>query len=219
MTGFLYKDLLLMRRQITYIVTLILIYTALSAVGVMPASILGGVVVIMGIVFPMNAFSGDDQAHWDKFAAAVPEGRRRAVAGRYLFVLLLILGTSALVAALLLLLRLTGLLEESLAELLLPVPACAAAVLILDGVLLPLIYKFGMEKSRILSVIMFLVVFFGCMGIGALAGRGSGSGPLGLPDNIDALVIPLLLILAAAAVVIFVVSYRISLGIYCRKEF
>ena len=219
MTGFLYKDLLLMRRQITYIVTLILVYTAFSAGGIMPASILGGVVVIMGLLYPINAFSLDDQARWDKFAAAAPDGRRRAVAGRYLFVLLLILGTSALVAALLLLLRLTGLLEESLAELLLPVPACAAAVLILDGVLLPLIYKFGMEKSRILSVIMFLVVFFGCMGIGALAGRGSGSGPLGLPDNIDALVVPLICILLAVSAVIFALSYRVSLGIYRRKEF
>lgn len=219
MTGFLYKDLLLMRRQITYIVTLILIYTALSAVGVMPASILGGVVVIMGIVFPMNAFSGDDQAHWDKFAAAVPEGRRKAVAGRYLFVLLLILGTSVLVTALLLLLRVTGLLEEPLAELLLPVPACAAIALIMDGVLLPVVYKFGMEKYRILSIIIFLVIFFGCMGLGKLASLGSGSGLLSLPDNIDALVFPLLLILAVAAVVIFVVSYRISLGIYRRKEF
>ena len=81
MIGFLYKDLLLMRRQISYIATLILLYTALCAAGVMPASILSGVVVIMGLIFPMNAFSMDDQAHWDKFAAVVPDGLRRAVAG------------------------------------------------------------------------------------------------------------------------------------------
>ena len=219
MIGFLYKDLLLMRRQISYIATLILLYTALCAAGVMPASILSGVVVIMGLIFPMNAFSMDDQAHWDKFAAAVPDGRRRAVAGRYLFVLLLTLGTAVLAAALLFLLRAAGLLEEPLAELLLPVPVCAAVSLILDGVLLPLIYKFGMEKSRFLSVIVFLIIFFGCVGLGFLASQGGGSGAPDLPGSIAVLVLPLLLVLPAIAAVIFAVSYRVSLGIYRRKEF
>ena len=207
MMGFVYKDFFLLRRQISYLAILFLLYTVLSAAGVFGSYILPAIVVIMGMVFPMSSFSYDEQARWDKFAAATPVGRKGVVAGRYLFALLLILISSAIVAALQLLLSLSGLVEQPISELLLPVLACAVVALLMDAIFLPLLFRFGAEKARILGMILFVVIFAGCAGAGFLAGGAQQSPSL----SVHALA-------AAAATAAFWTSYCLSQRIYAKKE-
>ncbi len=213
MMGFVYKDFFLLRRQISYIAILFLLYTVLSAAGVFGSYILPAIVVIMGMVFPMSSFSYDEQARWDKFAAATPVGRKGVVAGRYLFALLLILISSAIVAALQLLLSLSGLVEQPISELLLPVLACAVAALLMDAIFLPLLFRFGAEKARILGMILFVVIFAGCAGAGFLAGGAQQSPSL----SVHALLLAIA-VAAAAAVAALWTSYYLSQRIYAKKE-
>lgn len=213
MMGFVYKDFFLLRRQISYLAILFLLYTVLSAAGVFGSYILPAIVVIMGMVFPMSSFSYDEQARWDKFAAATPVGRKGVVAGRYLFALLLILISSAIVAALQLLLSLSGLVEQPISELLLPVLACAVAALLMDAIFLPLLFRFGAEKARILGMILFVVIFAGCAGAGFLAGGAQQSPSL----SVQALLLAIA-VAAAAAVAALWVSYCFSQRIYAKKE-
>ncbi|WP_186565211.1 ABC-2 transporter permease [Lawsonibacter celer] len=212
MIGFVYKDFLLQRKQLTYVLVLCVVYSVLSLTGTLSPSILSGMVMVLGMVLPMSAFSYDDLARWDKFAASTPAGRRGIVAGRYLFTLLLLLLSAALVAVLLLLFRLLGLVEEPLAELLLPVPICAAMGLVVNAIILPLLYQFGVEKARLVSMILFAAIFGGIVGLGFLAKS------VQLPALSDGGVLLAALVLILVAAALFALSHRVSQGIFARKE-
>ena len=213
MLGFIYKDFLVMRKQLLYILFLMCLYTVLAVLGIFSPSILAGIVVILGAIYSVNAFSYDEQARWNKFAAATPAGRRGVVAGRYLFTLLLLVVTAVFVCVVLALLWLLRLTEESPVELLLPVPVCLGIGLLMNTIMLPLIYKFGVEKARYLSMVVFIAVFGACVGLGFLT---SGSGLLADISDRTFMIVYLCFLLAAA--ILFWISYQISLHIFSRKE-
>ena len=90
--------------------------------------------------------------------------------------------------------------------------------LLLDGVILPVIYKFGSEKSRVIGMIIF-VTFFGGMALLSWLSEKGGLDPSALGGILTDLP-PAVLVLAPAAIalLLFWLSYRISVGIYGRKE-
>ena len=100
----------------------------------------------------------------------------------------------------------------------LPHPHGALSVLLgnryaLPFLLLPLLFRFGAEKSRTISMIFFIVIFGGCMLLGKLAQQQGGlpRPPAWLANALPAL-------LAILAVGTFVLSYWIAQGIYEKKE-
>lgn len=212
MMGFVYKDFCLMRKQLLYMAFLMILYTVLTGIGAFAPSILSAIVIVFGLIYPMNAFAYDEQARWDKFAVSTPAGRRGVVAGRYLFSLLLMVISAAATAVLLGAISLLPATDEPLFELLFPVLACTAIALVMDAVILPILFKFGPEKARILSIIVFAIIFFGCMGLGALASKGR---LVAISDQAFTLAVAPL---AVAAVILYLLSYRLSLRIYAKKE-
>ena len=76
MAGLLYKDWLLLRRQLWYYALLLGLYLALTAAGVLDASFLCGLAVLYGTLLPTTCFSYDEAVHWERYAAATPAGRR-----------------------------------------------------------------------------------------------------------------------------------------------
>ena len=217
MMGFVYKDVLILRKQLTYYLVFLVIYGALSALGALPYSVLAGLVVLIPLIVPMSCFSYDDLAHWDKFAAATPAGRRGVVTGRYVFFLLTLAASAVVVIAMLLLLGAAGLIElTDWWEPVLVVLTCASVTMILDGIAFPILFKFGAEKARTISLVLFAAIFGGCMLIGFLSVGPSGE--VGLPGWLDILLtwLPLLAVLLGVAVL--AVSYVLSLRIYTRKE-
>ena len=108
MFGFVCKDFLVGRKNILYYFGFLVIYGVLSAMGVFPYSVLAGLVALVGLMLPMSSFAYDDQARWEKFAAATPAGRRGVVGGKYLFALLCTAGASVLVGAILTVMALLG---------------------------------------------------------------------------------------------------------------
>ena len=101
-------------------------------------------------------------------------------------------------------------LRENIMILLLILPA----ILIFDSVVLPLQFKFGSEKGRIVLLCCFIIVFF--MGYAL-------NQALDLGDRMNLLIQYhpnlLCLALAAAAVLTTVVSYAASVAVMKRKEF
>ena len=87
MAGLLYKDWLLLRRQLWYYALLLGLYLALTAAGVLDASFLCGLAVLYGTLLPTTCFSYDEAVHWERYAAATPAGRRGTVDGKYLLAL------------------------------------------------------------------------------------------------------------------------------------
>ncbi|HIR84781.1 MAG TPA: ABC-2 transporter permease [Candidatus Galloscillospira excrementavium] len=214
MIGMVCKDILVLRKQMLYYLFFIAVYTVLVVAGVFPPSILPAVMVIIGMLLPMSSFGFDDQAHWEKFAAATPAGRRDIVAGKYLFALLSVGVTALLVLALMAALAVLGLAEFAAAETLFSMLVCIALSLIFNAITLPVLLKFGAEKSRIISIVIFVAVFGGVMLLGQLADSAGVELTLG-PWLVNALP----MVLAMVCVGALVISYFVALGIYQRKEF
>ena len=210
MRGLICKDFFVMKKQLGYYLAFFVVYGVLAVTGVFPASILSALVAVIAMMVPMSSIAYDDQAHWGRYAAATPAG---VVAAKYLFTLLVLAACAVLVAVLAAILSLTGLLTEPLADLLAAVGACMGVAMVMDAILLPLLFRFGAEKSRTISMIFFIVIFGGCMLLGKLAQQQGGlpRPPAWLANALPAL-------LAILAVGTFVLSYWIAQGIYEKKE-
>ena len=212
MIGMVCKDILVLRKQMLYYLFFIAVYTVLVVAGVFPPSILPAVMVIIGMLLPMSSFGFDDQAHWEKFAAATPAGRRDIVAGKYLFALLSVGVTALLVLALMAALAVLGLAECAAAETLFSMLVCIALSLIFNAITLPVLLKFGAEKSRLISILLFVAIFGGILLLGQFAGALEN---IVLPAWFF-LALPGLLVLLAIGG--YVISYFIACGIFEKKE-
>ena len=148
MYALIYKDFLLLKKQLLYVLVLAVFYTVIAVSGFLSASILPGMVVLFATMLPITSFSYDEQARWGQYAAATPAGRRGVVAAKYLFSLLLLLLGLLLVSALITLLVGLGLLREPLPTALYAVLCCGSVALGIDAVLLPVLLKHGAEKGR-----------------------------------------------------------------------
>ena len=215
MTGLIYKDFLALKGHLSTYVVFFVIYGGLCIARVFSPSVLAGMVVLISIITPMTTVTSDDISRWNRFAVASPACRRGVVAGKYLFTLLMVLLSAVLVAVLLVVLALAGGLGDgSLAEYLLATLACGGIALLLNGVTLPLLLKFGAEKARMVSMALFLVVFGGT----ALAGLAVDSG-FAFPAPPAWVVAAIPGLLAILSVGGFVLSYFIAQAVYAKKEF
>ena len=215
MTGLIYKDFLALKGHLSTYVVFFVIYGGLCIAGVFSPSVLAGMVVLISIITPMTTVTSDDISRWNRFAVASPACRRGVVAGKYLFTLLMVLLSAAVVAVLLGLLSLSGGLgEEPLPEMLLATLACGGIALLMNGVTLPLLLKFGAEKARLVSMALFLLVFGGI----ALLGLAMDNGFVlpALPAWLAAALPGLLAIVSVGG---FALSYCISQAVYAKKEF
>ena len=215
MTGLIYKDFLALRGHLATYLVFFLVYGGLCLAGAFPSSVLCAMVVLISLITPMSTVAADDMSRWNRFAVATPACRRGVVAGKYLFTLLMVLLSAVLVAVLLVVLALAGGLGDgSLAEYLLATLACGGIALLLNGVTLPLLLKFGAEKARMVSMALFLVVFGGT----ALAGLAVDSG-FAFPAPPAWVVAAIPGLLAILSVGGFVLSYFIAQAVYAKKEF
>ena len=212
MRGMIYKDFLVQRKQLGYYGVFFLVYTLLAVTDVMPPAIMYTMTVLIGMMVPMASFSYDDLARWNKYAAATPAGRRGIVAGKYVFSLLSVLAAAVLsallLAALVLLKPALGPLDEGLIGLLI----CVLITMVIDAVMLPVLVKFGAEKSRLISILLFVAIFGGILLLEQFAGALEN---IVLPAWFF-LALPGLLVLLAIGG--YVISYFIACGIFEKKE-
>ena len=78
---------------------------------------------------------------------------------------------------------------------------------------MPLLYRFGPDKARIMIIIVYLFVFLGVIGFFMIL-------PEGTVENLDTkfyLLLPVILLVVLAAALCL--SYRISLAIHQKQEF
>lgn len=210
MSGLIWKDLMVLRKTLKTYGLFFLFYFLMAAVGLFNISFVTAVLQLIVIMLPMSAFAYDEQAKWDRYAIALPLGRRRVVAARYLFTLLMVLIAAAFSLLTCTVISITGngLFLETLAAVL---TTLGLGLLVAD-LLLPLNYKLGPERSRpYLYAIVFLPVI-------ALVGAAQ----LGWLDWLDQVpesyVISLFALAALLPLLGFPVSWLVSCRIMERKE-
>ncbi|MGN8874497.1 ABC-2 transporter permease [Pseudoflavonifractor sp. HCP28S3_F10] len=211
MNGLLKKEFFVLRKQLRTWTMLFVLYAAIAVTGVWGPYILTTLVTVMTLMTPLSAFGYDQSTGWETFVATLPGGREKAVGARYLFCLLVDLAAAALALGLTLLLGLLGFADVALDEAAASTLSCAAVALLMIAVALPLCYKLGVEKARVVYMAVFLAAFGGGLAlVNLLSGRIAL--PAWLGYALLAAVVPVL------AVVMYL-SYRTSVSILREKEY
>lgn len=200
MRASLYKDACVLLRQAKIFFVIIVLFA------VMGGTTWAAFATWYAALLPITALAYDERARWDFYAAGLPYTRRDLVLGKYVLSWL-----SIAAAAVLSLLgqAVVGLVRGGgdLAELVAAMPLIVVTPLLLTAVLLPVLFRYGVERGRMLfygMIAAFAAVAF------LLFRDGAG------PAAGDAL--PLTAILLVAAVVGTAVSVRCSIRVYTPKR-
>ncbi|WP_018753019.1 ABC-2 transporter permease [Paenibacillus sanguinis] len=117
----------------------------------------------------MTTFSFDDHSKWTRYAMIMPVSRKDLVASKFI-VLLVFSGIGSVVG--LLIGTVGGMITSKLTfnltsmyELLVLALTAWVVAMIFGGVSIPLVFKFGAEKARLLLLISFLIPAAICLGI------------------------------------------------------
>ena len=173
--------------------------------------------LIIGLSLTMSGFSTDEYYHWEVYACALPVDRKEIVAAKYATILLLAVFLSAVSAIF------VGISAVMVKE---PVwdyvPVAGIHLLLLpfiSALVYPVIYKYGIEKARMLYILFFLIPFLAVMALQEIMEKRE------MPKLIQ-MILELpnrnqILILGAVAITLLVltISYKISVKIYEKKEF
>ena len=185
MKALLLKDFYVLWKQMKAFLVLILLFSAL------PGSYNAIFAVTYAAMLPYSCVAYDERSKWDQLAAMMPYSNRDLVLSRY--ILGWIAGAGACLLSLLLQEGFTLILHQDVY----PDTLIASFFVCLStlAITLPLIFRFGVERGRL---IMFLIIFLVCGSAGALSGiADSLSGTLPAPVW---LIVPLSLVLTALSI-------------------
>ena len=215
MKGLILKDFLNLKKYIRTLFGIIALY-AVIFIPQGNANFLEGMVVILCAMAVVTSIGYDDLAKWDKYALTMPITRKDVVMSKYIFTIIFIIIGSIL--SLLISIVASTILNNLDIELLLEIDAISIALGILfTGILIPLIYKFGIERSRIIIIGIFAIpTIVSFAGVSILNYFGV---PKPSEAFIERIVIILPYIIPEIAILILVISYFITLNIYNKKDF
>lgn len=214
MKGLLVKELLNMRLYVKTMAILIVFFLVLGMMQKSTAtlmSLLTFIPMLLVLITAVNSIAMDDATKWNCFAASMPLQRRDIVKSKYLYLILMtiILDLAAL------LIGFCFNLAFPTAEFWYSVLGLAGGtciVLIMLSISMPLLYKFGAEKSRLL---IMAVVMVPSLLIGILPSV------IELPDWSA---IPwedntwMFVLLPIAVLILYLFSYMLSVRIFNKKD-
>lgn len=216
MKGLLLKDWYQVRTSmktmyLTVAFVLVILVFSTSNAYVFPVSYAA---VFLGIL-PVNLLTYDQSVGWVEYGRTLPVSKKTLVAEKYLIGLFcaaaaVVIGGLFFITVISLR---TGTTPDKDALSLLAGSVCA--ILLINGISLPLLYRFGAEKARMIYVLTFA-------GLGALLGgggavmdelqqNGPGSGPLPVP-------LWLVAVLLLAVLALYAVSWRVSVAWYGKYK-
>lgn len=206
MKGLILKDLLNLKSSFKMLGVMILFFAV--AFLSQRNGVVFGIIIMMFAMMVVTTISCDDLAKWDAYALTMPVTRKEIVLSKYLVMALL----NTLGAVLSVIVGIVGsfFIKQSFdQEILVIVGLVYLIAFIFGSLIIPLIYKFGTEKARLMLFLCALL-------------------PTALMLLLEQLNVPLpttgnpwiyLFLLIGFAVAGVVLSYLISLKIYHKKEF
>lgn len=203
MIGLFIKDLLNLKSQLRFILLLLGVY-GLIAITNDNSAMLGAIIAIMGVMIPTTALSYDEKAKWDKYALSMPLSRTDLILSKYLLGIAFSLVGFILNFLISLWIGFTSYKESLILSMLL----LSAGLFFLSFVLPPM-FKFGVEKGRI---VMMLLIFSPTLFLLILKNMN-----VKLPSA--DLIEKFWYILPVLSLFVLLVSMAISVKIYSRKEF
>ena len=204
MIGLILKDLFTLTRQALMYIVFIAVFS------LMPGYNMASFAVMMACMMPMTALAYDERSHWDRLAASMPYTTAQLVLSKYLMGLILMLCSVALGLIALPLQRLVNP-DVSLQELMSVSLGALGAGMLIQGVLLPVMFRFGTEKARLFMLVLMGAVFAGIAALGQ-AQDALRSFMEGMNGGAVAAV------LAGLAATVYLVSMPLSIRAYRRRN-
>ena len=216
MKGLILKDIYSIRiTQKTYV--LLFLFLCVFSYLMKSQGYVGTMCIVVFATVVLSLFNADQYYHWDTYAAALPLGKRIIVRARYMLIIVMTLGLAVFTAIM------TGataaLLGMSVSEQVISSVSMCMIIPIFSGIIIPVIYKLGVEKGRVIFMMLFLIPFLVLTLLKDLI-RGTAVEKLlvNLQQNPNGQVI-IAGILLAVSILVLAVSYMISIRIYSNKEF
>lgn len=210
MTGLIKKDLFLMKSNLKLILIIFVVFT-ISSINQESNNLYFMPALVSTMLF-MSTFSYDEYNKWNTYATALPSGREKIVIAKYLVTLLLNIVVFIITIVLSLI---VGKIEGNLnvEEVFQTIAGILVATIIIQSIIYPLIYKFGVEKGRIW-------LFVGIFGISTILGIlitkvnfTLSPAIINFFNDYYLLLIPLFIFICLS------ISYNVSKNIYLKKEF
>lgn len=210
MLGLIKKDFLMLKGNFKTWLILLFVYIVMAFQESMSLAFL---LPFMCVVTMLSTFSYDSYNKWDAYVCSLPDGRKNSVGAKYIATILLILVTVLITTILTIIIgyyRTKTINIESMGE---TIMGAIFATTLLQSIMYPAIYKFGVEKARI----AIFIVVFGFALIGGVLSKyidfESIIQGLAFLENYMMIIIPIII------VVMLYISYKISEAIYNRKEY
>ena len=217
MKGLVLKDLLDLKNYIRqYVLTIV--FFGVIGFAIENVSYAQALCTLYLCMLPVTAFSLDERSGWERYALTLPVRRRDLVTAKYIIVLI------AMAASFLLDLILTTAILARSGQAAsgqawiasgLTLYAIMTYTLIFCGLLLPITFKLGSERARMVIILIVLLPIAASFTLGTFVDLEDLAGTV----FSMATSICVLAGIFAAAVLFFGMSYKISCGIYDKKEF
>jgi ABC-2 type transport system permease protein len=211
MKGLIIKDLIALKKQVKIFLILAAFYIVFSIV-TKNTGMFGAMVILLCVMMPITTMSFDEHYKWDRYALSLPISRKTLVISKYVLGILLDLAAIVIVAPTSIVIgSVVG--EMEINESLVASLAIGGVALLFLSIILPIIFKFGVEKGRMLMMTIFFVPAILVMLISSLG--------IALPNKLmlEKLTIYLPFVLPVMVIGVLLISIYISIGIYTRKEF
>ncbi|MDF2540671.1 MAG: hypothetical protein K0S47_389 [Herbinix sp.] len=207
MKGLLLKDALTLKKQGKIILIMVVFYTIYSA-STKNISMLGAMVTLLCAMMPITTLSYDEFCQWDKYALSMPVSRNDIVLSKYIFgVILDLLGVAVVTVISLVIVLVTKTIDVK--ETLITTVAIGGVALVFLSIILPLLFKLGVEKGRL----MLMVVVFVPTMLAMIAPN------LNLPMPSEQMIKYAIYASPIVVILILLLSMQISIRIYNKKEF
>lgn len=216
MKGLIIKDLLLTR---SYLKNLLFLMVAFALIGISTGNVIAFYIPFIAIMICMSTFSYDEYNKWNSYLLTMPIKKKNVVKAKYLFTILIVFFATILGIILSIFISLvkdTFVLSNFLNTVGISSFYGIIGLFIFVSLIYPLLYKFGSEKGRIyvMGLIAFIVMIM--LVISSL----SNSIGIHIPDSFISFIKNNIIYLSAImTVVLYFISYFISVRIYSKKEF
>ncbi len=215
MMGLILKDLYSLRSYfVKQICLMAVVYLAISVAMIQSFAFFAPMMVMSVMMMLISSFSFDETVKWDTYALTLPLSPRSIVGAKYLLMIGSLMGMSAVI------LLLCGALDaftyrEGLGQIAATTVGVGLTYLVMCFIVMPLFYKVGVEKARVVMVLCFMAPMMLFAGVASFLGRTG----VDLAAMFASLSAP---VLAAGGVLLLVGlgfgSYLLSIKFYAEKE-
>lgn len=202
MKGLLLKDILNFKKQGLIYIFLIALW---FFIGIRNKDIyyLSGVIAMVTLLIPITVISYDEKANWERYALTMPISKGTIVISRYLLTICvsIIGGVFSTITGILI--------STNIKEVLLTNMSVISLGLLVISFAFPFIFKYGVDKGRIIMVILFVVP--------TLLLTFASEFKIAMPS--EEVITKFIYFLPLIVLVIIICSIQVSKMIYSKKEF